>query len=248
MSKTEAPNSLRLVEIEKKNNTNNNTPQIVVNRVQDFTSPNLNGKSYIQIPPLSKKSTKRTDTSPLDLENSVNKEKENDNNVSQLKNSNFLTYNNNNNINNNIDNNKLYLSPKVNNEKSSNNSENTPNSKNRNLLLSPNSNQLTSRGKYSTKPSNEMTKVIFKEPPKFLAIKKEINNEKKTKRTDRNGVQICKSNKKKIKVTFIDQIDQNKKFEEIIDIESIKKYNICYGLPKEDKYIKETVCCSCILF
>ena len=93
-----------------------------------------------------------------------------------------------------------------------------------------------------------MTKVIFKEPPKFLAIKKEINNEKKTKRTDRNGVQICKSNKKKIKVTFIDQIDQNKKFEEIIDIESIKKYNICYGLPKEDKYIKETVCCSCILF
>ena len=36
MSKTEAPNSLRLVEIEKKNNTNNNTPQIVVNRVQDL--------------------------------------------------------------------------------------------------------------------------------------------------------------------------------------------------------------------
>ena len=245
MSKTEATNSFYLVEIEKKNNANNNTPQIIVNRVQDFTTPNLNGKSYIQIPPLSKKSTKRTDTSPLDIENSANKDKENENNVSQLKNSNFLTYNN-----NIINNNKLYLSPNLNNEKSSNNSEHTHNSKNRNLLLSPNSNQLTNRGgKYSNKPSNEITKVIFKEPPKFLAIKKEINdNNNKTKRTDRNGVKICKANKKKIKVTFIDQIDKNKKFEEIIDIESIKKYNICYGLPKEDKYIKETVCCSCILF
>jgi len=243
MSKTEAINSLHLVEIEKKNNTNNNTPQIIVNRVQDFTSSNLNGKSYIQMPPLSKKSTKRTDTSPFDVENSTNKDKENENNVSQLKASNFFTYNN-----NNINNNKLYLSPNLNNEKSSNNSENTLNSKKRNLF-SPNSNQLTNRGKYSNIPSNEMTKVIFKEPPKFLAIKKEIdNNNNKTKRTDRNGVQICKQNKKKIKVTFIDQIDKNKKFEEIIDIESIKKYNICYGLPKEDKYIKETVCCSCILF
>ena len=245
MSKTDGTNPLHLVEIEKKNNNNNNTPQIIVNRIQDFTTPNSNGKSYIQIPPLSKKSTKRTDSNPLDSEKILNKDKENDNNLSQTKHNNNLT------ISNNINNNKLYLSPNVIQERSSNNSEHSK-SRSRNIL-SPNPIQLspnTNRGKYSTIPSNEMTKVIFKEPPKFLAAKKEINNNNiiKAKRTDRNGVPICKGNKKKIKVTFIDQIDQNKKFEEIIDIESIKKYNICYGLPKEDKYIKETVCCSCILF
>ena len=246
MSKTDGTNPLHLVEIEKKNNNNNNTPQIIVNRIQDFTTPNSNGKSYIQIPPLSKKSTKRTDSNPLDSEKILNKDKENDNNLSQTKHNNNLTISNN--INNN---NKLYLSPNVIQERSSNNSEHSK-SRSRNIL-SPNPIQLspnTNRGKYSTIPSNEMTKVIFKEPPKFLAAKKEINNNNiiKAKRTDRNGVPICKGNKKKIKVTFIDQIDENKKFEEIIDIESIKKYNICYGLPKEDKYIKETVCCSCILF
>ena len=246
MSKTDGTNPLHLVEIEKKNNNNNNTPQIIVNRIQDFTTPNSNGKSYIQIPPLSKKSTKRTDSNPLDSEKILNKDKENDNNLSQTKHNNNLT------ISNNINNNKLYLSPNVIQERSSNNSDHSK-SRSRNIL-SPNPIQLssnTNRGKYSTIPSNEMTKVIFKEPPKFLAAKKEINtnnNNNKAKRTDRNGVPICKGNKKKIKVTFIDQIDESKKFEEIIDIESIKKYNICYGLPKEDKYIKETVCCSCILF
>ena len=243
MSKTYGTKTLQLVEIEKKNNTNNNTPQIIVNRIQDFSTANSNAKSYIQIPPLSKKSTKRTDSNPLDTDHHINKDKENDNNVSQTKHNNNLTNSNNININ------KLYLSPNVIQERSSNNSEH---SKRRNLL-SPNPIQLspnTNRGKYSTIPSNEMTKVIFKEPPKFLAIKKEINNNNnnKAKRTDRNGVPICKGNKKKIKVTFIDQIDESKKFEEIIDIESIKKYNINYGIPKEDKYIKETVCCSCILF
>ena len=242
MSKTDGTNPLHLVEIEKKNNTNNNTPQIIVNRIQDFSTANSNAKSYIQIPPLSKKSTKRTDSNPLDTDHFLNKDKENDNNVSQTKHNNNLTNSNNININ------KLYLSPNVIQERSSNNSDH---SKRRNLL-SPNPIQLspnTNRGKYSSKPSNEMTKVIFKEPPKFLAIKKEINNNNnKAKRTDRNGVQICKGNKKKVKVTFIDQIDENKKFEEIIDIQSIKKYNINYGIPKEDKYIKETVCCSCILF
>ena len=245
MSKTDGTNPLHLVEIEKKNNTNNNTPQIIVNRIQDFSTTNSNGKSYIQIPPLSKKSTKRTDSNPLDTDHHLNKDKENDNNVSQTTHNNNLTNSNNININ------KLYLSPNVIQERSSNNSEHSKRSRN---LLSPNPIQLspnTNRRKNSIKPSNEMTKVIFKEPPKFLAIKKEINNNNnnnKAKRTDRNGVPICKGNKKKIKVTFIDQIDESKKFEEIIDIESIKKYNINYGIPKEDKYIKETVCCSCILF
>ena len=104
MSKTDGTNPLHLVEIEKKNNNNNNTPQIIVNRIQDFTTPNSNGKSYIQIPPLSKKSTKRTDSNPLDSEKILNKDKENDNNLSQTKHNNNLT------ISNNINNNKLYLS------------------------------------------------------------------------------------------------------------------------------------------
>ena len=255
MSKSDAINNLLLVEIEKKNNTNSNTPQIVVNSIQDFTS--TKGKDSIKFSPLSKKSTRRTDT-PLDLEYSSNKG--NDNEQSQLKNNTLLLNNVNNNDNNNINNNndnnnndnnnnnvnKNYLYVNVINEKKSNNSENTPNSKSRNLL-SPNPNQLTNRGKFSTKPSNEMTKIIFKEPPKFLAIKKEDNKNKKAKRTDRNGIEICKKNKKKIKVTFIDKIDENQPFEDIIDIQSIKKYNVCYGLPKGDKYIKETVCCSCII-
>jgi hypothetical protein len=252
MSKSDAANPLVLVEIEKKNNTNSNTPQIVVNTIQDFT--NSKGKDTIKFSPLSKKSTRRTDT--LDLEFPLNKG--NDNEQSQLKNNTLLlnNVNNNNDNTNNINNdnknnennniNKNYLFVNVINENKSINSENTPNSKSRNLL-SPNPNQLTNRGKFSTKPSNEMTKIIFKEPPKFLAVKKEDNKNKKAKRTDRNGIEICKKNKKKIKVTFIDKVDENQPLEDIIDIQSIKKYNVCYGLPKGDKYIKETVCCSCII-
>ena len=71
-------------------------------------------------------------------------------------------------------------------------------------------------------------------------ISRNTNNNKKV-RVDRNGIEINHKNKKSVKVTFIDQID-SVPFTEIIEIESIKRYNYISGMPNEDKYVRDTCC------
>ena len=86
----------------------------------------------------------------------------------------------------------------------------------------------------------------------FLALKKvEIppKEDNKIERTDRNGTVINKKNRKKVKISFIDQVDKHKKLVTEVKIESFKKYNIILGMPKEDYYDgndKNNSKCSCI--
>ena len=63
-------------------------------------------------------------------------------------------------------------------------------------------------------------------------------------RRDAFGNEIKRRNRKKIKVTFADQIEDKKPLVNIIDIECFKKYNYIIGLPKEDT-IKNNVSANC---
>ena len=69
-------------------------------------------------------------------------------------------------------------------------------------------------------------------------------------RRDTFGNVIKKKNKKKIKVSFVDDINKDKPLVTIIDIECFKKYNINIGIPKEE-HIKNNDsqnCQCCFIF
>jgi len=69
-------------------------------------------------------------------------------------------------------------------------------------------------------------------------------------RRDVYGNLICKKNRRKVRVTFADEIDEDKPLASVIDIESYKNYNYIFGMPKEDTINKNisTNCQCCILF
>ena len=75
---------------------------------------------------------------------------------------------------------------------------------------------------------------------RFYSIKESEDKKEDDKivRRDKNGVQICKKNKKKVKISF--EIP----FEIITPVESYKKYNVIVEIPNEDNYMKECKCCS----
>jgi len=83
---------------------------------------------------------------------------------------------------------------------------------------------------------------------KFIVIKKEEVKKKKI-RTDHYGNEIKHQNRHIIKVTFADEI-YNRPLEEVVNIQSIKEFNIVYGMPKErDVFGKnKNVCCGCVIF
>ena len=82
---------------------------------------------------------------------------------------------------------------------------------------------------------------------KFIVIKKE-EKKKKRIRTDHYGNEIKHQNKHIIKVTFADEI-YNRPLEEVVNIQSIKEFNIIYGMPKErDVFGKNrNICCGCLI-
>ena len=91
--------------------------------------------------------------------------------------------------------------------------------------------------------------LILEEKNKYKSQKKslytveenEVNKEEnKIIRKDKNGVKICKKNKKKVKISF------KIPFENITPVESYKQYNVILEIPKEDNYMKECQCCSLI--
>lgn len=65
-------------------------------------------------------------------------------------------------------------------------------------------------------------------------------------RKDHNGVEIKASNKKKVKVTFIDKIAE-KELVEVVHIENFKEYNIVPYATPEEHFAKTRHCCSCII-
>ena len=62
-------------------------------------------------------------------------------------------------------------------------------------------------------------------------------------RTDKNGIEINKDNKKKVHITFLDEISPNKKITDTINIQSFKQLNIIEKLPWDDNVSRITKCC-----
>jgi hypothetical protein len=106
--------------------------------------------------------------------------------------------------------------------------------------------------KYSVFKMVEKTKYkkFYESPTRTRQIKKEEEIETGRERRDYFGNVIKKKNKKRIKVTFVDKIKENKPLAEIIDIESFKKYNYIFGMPSEANFNKniKTNCQCCIVF
>ena len=68
---------------------------------------------------------------------------------------------------------------------------------------------------------------------------------KETKaRKDKNGIEINKFNKKKVHITFLDNISPNNKITETIIIQSYKNYNLFDNIPNEENINKCGVCCN----
>ena len=63
-------------------------------------------------------------------------------------------------------------------------------------------------------------------------------------RTDKNGVEINKDNKKKVHITFLDEISPNKKITDTINIQSFKQLNIIEKLPWDDNVPRLSKCCN----
>ena len=107
--------------------------------------------------------------------------------------------------------------------------------------------------KSSFSPIKKRRKIILEEKKKNRGFrrsiyalepkeeKKEEEKEKKNYRKDKNGTEICKKNKKKVKIGFLEP------FAKIIPIESYKKYNIITNMPKEDRFIDGKEKCQCCL-
>ena len=71
--------------------------------------------------------------------------------------------------------------------------------------------------------------------------KEEVKEDEKKYRKDKNGTEINKKNKKKVKIGF------KEPFVNVIPIESFKRYNIMLGLPKVEKYYGGRDDCRCCL-
>lgn len=81
-------------------------------------------------------------------------------------------------------------------------------------------------------------------------VKKEEEKEEysvKKERTDIFGNVICKKNKRKVKVSFVD-IVTTQPLVNVIEIESFKNYNYIYGIYKEEKIDKISKCQCCIIY
>ena len=84
-----------------------------------------------------------------------------------------------------------------------------------------------------------------------FAVKRINNDDYNSKRTDAYGTLINHKNKRNVKITFRDQINENNDLCDIIDVECYKEYIKVYGkVNRKDTYVREKVeCnCSCILF
>ena len=113
-------------------------------------------------------------------------------------------------------------------------------------------NSLNKRSGFS--PIKKRKKIILEEKKKNRGLKKSVyaiepkEEEKKVEevkyyRKDKNGTEICKKNKKKVKIGFLEPLAK------IIPIESYKKYNAMTNIPKGERFItsKET-CLCCLIF
>ena len=90
-------------------------------------------------------------------------------------------------------------------------------------------------------PLNILGQEKTKTPNKKISVFQKIKQKdsEKAERKDNNGIVINKKNKRKVKITF------NDPFEDVVYIESFKKFNVIVGQPKKDIFIKQHDECRC---
>ena len=221
------------VEKLKSNNkiTKNNTK--MSSNVEDTDNENENKSEYLNIQIT--ESNKHT-----------NNNDNNDNNVFNCSDNNLIIHHRKN---------KLIISSNLNmNENNDNDKVN--NSVNHNIMKKNDIYNDCDNGsinkKSSFSPIKKRRKLVLEEKQKSKGRrrsiyatehKEEAKNEDKKIRKDKNGTEICKKNKKKVKISF------DPHFVNVIPIESFKKYNVIVGLPKGEKYYNgrdDCQCCSII--
>ena len=95
---------------------------------------------------------------------------------------------------------------------------------------------------------NDKTKDRKKESN--FAVKRVNNDEVNSKRTDAYGTLINHKNKRNVKVTFKDKIEDSGSLTQIINVESFKKYNYMENysnLSEREAFAKERTCCTCYI-
>ena len=80
----------------------------------------------------------------------------------------------------------------------------------------------------------------------FNNIKKTIMTPKASSniRTDKNGIEINKSNKKKVHITFLDDISPDNKITDTINIQSFKQFNLVEKLNIDENTSNYNKCCN----
>jgi hypothetical protein len=159
---------------------------------------------------------------------------------------NFNTINANNNVNSERSNNIIYT-PKENLVIHETTDDTNDNKNNSNIEKIESAKKKTKLNMNNLQEKNKLIENNNANENKFIVIKKEEKKKKKI-RTDHYGNEIKHQNKQIIKVTFADEI-YNRPLEEVINIQSIKEFNIVYGMPKErDVFGKnKSTCCSCLI-
>ena len=115
-----------------------------------------------------------------------------------------------------------------------------------------------SKAMFKDSPSGKIVKCLIVESkckqkrssPSFVTPlnikKKTVIQKKKTEKAIRNdyfGTRICKENKKKVRLVFIDEVSDQPL------IESIKKFNVVPMINGgKDLYIRERTTCACVIF
>lgn len=91
---------------------------------------------------------------------------------------------------------------------------------------------------------DKKNKREFKSQLMDFKKEKEEETPRKKERYDIYGNAINKKNKKKIKVSFIDNVT-HQPLVDVIDIESFRNYNYTIGIPKEEKINNISANCQC---
>ena len=159
---------------------------------------------------------------------------------------NFNTINANNNVNSERSNNIIYT-PKENLVIHETTDDTNDNKNNSNIEKIESAKKKTKLNMNNLQEKNKLIENNNANENKFIVIKKEEKKKKKI-RTDHYGNEIKHQNKHIIKVTFADEI-YNRPLEEVVNIQSIKEFNIIYGMPKErDVFGKnKNICCGCLI-
>ena len=159
---------------------------------------------------------------------------------------NFNTINANNNVNSERSNNIIYT-PKENLVIHETTDDTNDNKNNSNIEKIESAKKKTKLNMNNLQEKNKLIENNNANENKFIVIKKEEKKKKKI-RTDHYGNEIKHQNKHIIKVTFADEI-YNRPLEEVVNIQSIKEFNVIYGMPKEkDVFGKnKNICCGCLI-